>query len=123
MSVPFLGRTDGGLDSRQLRLADILDLMLTEPPPFRVTTYDGSTTGPADAWLSVHLATPRGAAYLATAPGSLGMARLHRRRPRGDRHRARRSLRDAQAARPGAVAAPGHPDTGPRRAGARHPAP
>jgi cyclopropane-fatty-acyl-phospholipid synthase len=77
MSVPFLGRTDGGFDPRQLRLADILDLMLEEPPPFRVTAYDGSSTGPADAWLAIHLATPRGAAYLATAPGSLGMARAY----------------------------------------------
>ena len=77
MSVPFLGRTDGGFDPRQLRLADVLDLMLAEPPPFRVTTYDGSTTGPADAEITVHLATPRGVAYLATAPGSLGMARAY----------------------------------------------
>jgi cyclopropane-fatty-acyl-phospholipid synthase len=77
MSVSFLGRTDGGFDPRELRLADILELMLEDPPPFRVTTYDGSSIGPADAWLNVHLATPRGAAYLATAPGSLGMARAY----------------------------------------------
>jgi len=77
MSVPFLSRTDGGFDPRQLRLADVLDLMLAEPPPFRVTAYDGSTTGPADAEVSVHLATPRGVAYLATAPGSLGLARAY----------------------------------------------
>jgi cyclopropane-fatty-acyl-phospholipid synthase len=75
--ITILGRTDGGFDPRQLRLADILDLTLAEPPPFRVTCYDGSSTGPADAWLTVHLATPRGAAYVATAPGSLGMARAY----------------------------------------------
>src|SRR5688572_18304257 len=77
MSVPFLSRTDGGPDPRQLRLADVLDLMLEEPPPFRVTAYDGSTTGPADTGITVHLATTRGAAFLATAPGSLGMARAY----------------------------------------------
>jgi len=77
MSVPFLGRTDGSFDPGRLRLADILDIMLATPPPFRVTTYDGSATGPADAPVAIHLATPRGVAYLATAPGSLGMARAY----------------------------------------------
>jgi cyclopropane-fatty-acyl-phospholipid synthase len=77
MSVPLFSRTDGGLDPRQLRLTDILELMLAEPPPFRVTAYDGSTTGPADTGITVHVATPRGAAFLATAPGSLGMARAY----------------------------------------------
>jgi cyclopropane-fatty-acyl-phospholipid synthase len=77
MSVPFLGRTDGMYDPRRLQLADILELMLATPPPFRVTAYDGSVTGPADARIALHLATPRGAAYLATAPGSLGMARAY----------------------------------------------
>jgi cyclopropane-fatty-acyl-phospholipid synthase len=43
----------------------------------RFSAYDGSSTGPEDAPLGVHLATPRGAAYLATAPGSLGMARAY----------------------------------------------
>src|SRR5689334_14494446 len=77
MSVPFLSRTDGGFDPRTLRLADVLDLMLAEPPPFRVTAYDGSSTGPSDAQITFHLATPRGVAYLATAPGSLGLARAY----------------------------------------------
>jgi cyclopropane-fatty-acyl-phospholipid synthase len=77
MSVPFLGRTDGTYDPRRLQLADILELMVATPPPFRVTAYDGSVTGPADARVALHVATPRGAAYLATAPGSLGMARAY----------------------------------------------
>jgi cyclopropane-fatty-acyl-phospholipid synthase len=72
----FLGRIDE--DPQQpLRLADIFDLLLAAPSPVRFSAYDGSSTGPEDAPLGVHLATPRGAAYLATAPGSLGMARAY----------------------------------------------
>jgi cyclopropane-fatty-acyl-phospholipid synthase len=72
--MSMLGRIDenppGGL-----RLAEIFQLLLAAPSPVRFTAYDGSATGPAYAPIGVHLATPRAAAYLATAPGSLGMAR------------------------------------------------
>jgi cyclopropane-fatty-acyl-phospholipid synthase len=68
-------RTDGG--HGRLRLADILQLLTTEPLPFRFTAYDGSTAGPSGSAVQLHLRTPRGAAYLATAPGSLGMARAY----------------------------------------------
>jgi cyclopropane-fatty-acyl-phospholipid synthase len=67
-------RTDTG--SRP-RLAEVLDLLSEGPVPFRFTAYDGSSTGRADAPIGLNLATPRGAAYLATAPGSLGMARAY----------------------------------------------
>jgi cyclopropane-fatty-acyl-phospholipid synthase len=69
----LLGRFDG--PGPQLRLADIFDLLLAAPSPFRFTAYDGSATGPAYAPIGVHLSNPQAAAYLATAPGSLGMAR------------------------------------------------
>lgn len=68
-------RMDQG-DARP-RLAEILDLLLDEPLPFRFTAYDGSATGPRDAAVSLHLATARGAAYIATSPGSLGLARAY----------------------------------------------
>jgi cyclopropane-fatty-acyl-phospholipid synthase len=45
--------------------------------PVRFTAHDGSTAGPADARYGLHLKTPRGAAYLATAPGDLGVARAY----------------------------------------------
>ncbi|HEY2763985.1 MAG TPA: class I SAM-dependent methyltransferase [Pseudonocardiaceae bacterium] len=60
-----------------LSLADIVDLLTDGELPVRFTAYDGSSTGPPDAEISVHLATPRGATYLATAPGDLGMARAY----------------------------------------------
>jgi cyclopropane-fatty-acyl-phospholipid synthase len=46
-------------------------------PPVKFTAYDGSTTGPDNARLGVDLLTPRGATYLVTAPGELGMARAY----------------------------------------------
>lgn len=61
----------------RLSLAEILDLITDGPLPVRFTAYDGSATGPADAGITVHLATPRGVTYLVTAPGDLGMARAY----------------------------------------------
>jgi cyclopropane-fatty-acyl-phospholipid synthase len=60
-----------------LKLAEILELISARALPFRFTAYDGSAAGPTDATIHLHLATPRGAAYLATAPGSLGLARAY----------------------------------------------
>jgi cyclopropane-fatty-acyl-phospholipid synthase len=62
---------------RPLKLAEILDLLTEEPVQFRFTAYDGSSTGPPGAAIGMHLNSHRGAAYLATAPGSLGMARAY----------------------------------------------
>ena len=60
-----------------LRLSDVLDALVQGPPPFRFTAYDGSSTGPQDAPVGLHLANSRGVAYVATAPGSLGLARAY----------------------------------------------
>jgi cyclopropane-fatty-acyl-phospholipid synthase len=68
-------RTDGG--ASRLRLAQILELLTEGESPVRFTAYDGSATGRVDAPIRLTLRTPRGAAYLATAPGSLGMARAY----------------------------------------------
>ena len=45
--------------------------------PVRFTAYDGSAAGPSDAELGLELTSPRGLAYLLTAPGDLGMARAY----------------------------------------------
>ncbi len=60
-----------------LSLAGIVDLLTDGRFPVRFTAYDGSATGPPDSEITVHLATPRGATYLFTAPGDLGMARAY----------------------------------------------
>jgi cyclopropane-fatty-acyl-phospholipid synthase len=60
-----------------LSLAAIVDSVSTQPLPFRFSAYDGSATGPEDAAYGLHLRNARGASYLATAPGSLGLARAY----------------------------------------------
>jgi len=60
-----------------LPIAGVLESLTAEPIGFRFTAYDGSATGPADAEMGLHLNSPRGVAYLATAPGALGMARAY----------------------------------------------
>lgn len=45
--------------------------------PVRFSAYDGSTAGTPDAAIGIHLASRRAVAYLATAPGSLGLARAY----------------------------------------------
>ncbi|MGH4022386.1 MAG: class I SAM-dependent methyltransferase [Pseudonocardiaceae bacterium] len=62
--------------AQQLSLAQIAGMVAGELP-FRFTAYDGSCAGPPDAGIGLHLATPRGVNYLATAPGDLGMARAY----------------------------------------------
>ncbi|MGH3857439.1 MAG: hypothetical protein ACRDR6_28930, partial [Pseudonocardiaceae bacterium] len=60
-----------------LSLAGIVELLTDGRLPVRFTAYDGSAAGPPDAEISLHLASPRGATYLFTAPGDLGMARAY----------------------------------------------
>src|SRR5699024_1137900 len=43
----------------------------------RFSAYDGSTAGPPEATMGLHLRTTRGLAYLVTAPGDLGLARAY----------------------------------------------
>src|SRR3954470_16359469 len=61
----------------EMRLADIVDAVYDGPLPFRFTAYDGSASGPTNAAMGLHLRSARGAAYVITAPGSLGLARAY----------------------------------------------
>lgn len=56
-------------------IAGLVEAIVEGPLPVRFTAYDGSAAGPEDAAYILHLRTERGAAYLATAPGDLGLAR------------------------------------------------
>ena len=69
-------RTDGAGQPR-MNMGEILEALTDAPLPFRFTAYDGSSSGPTDAEVALHLRTQRGATFLATAPGSLGMARAY----------------------------------------------
>ena len=64
-------------DQRRLSIAEVIEAVTDGPLPVRFTAYDGSSLGPAGAELGLHLKTPRGASYLATAPGDLGLARAY----------------------------------------------
>lgn len=63
--------------ARKLTLAEILGVLTDGKVPLRFTAYDGSAIGPEDAPLGLELVAPRGATYLATAPGDLGLARAY----------------------------------------------
>jgi cyclopropane-fatty-acyl-phospholipid synthase len=58
-------------------LGEIFTTLFGAEAPVRFEAYDGSTAGSEDAAIGLRLATPRAASYLATAPGSLGMARAY----------------------------------------------
>ncbi|MDN6510205.1 MAG: class I SAM-dependent methyltransferase [Corynebacterium sp.] len=60
-----------------LTVGEIVDKVITPPAPFRVTAFDGSTAGPADAELVLEITSPDALAYIVTAPGDLGLARAY----------------------------------------------
>ncbi|MGV0554355.1 SAM-dependent methyltransferase, partial [Mycobacterium kansasii] len=62
----------------KLSMAEILEVFAaTGRHPLKFTAYDGSIAGNEDAELGLDLRSPRGATYLATAPGELGLARAY----------------------------------------------
>ncbi|MDO1485073.1 cyclopropane fatty acid synthase [Rhodococcus rhodochrous] len=61
----------------KLALAQIVEIVTGGDMPLRFTAYDGSAAGPEDSPYGLHLASPKGATYIATAPGDLGMARAY----------------------------------------------
>lgn len=62
----------------KLSMAEILEIFTaTGEQPVKFTAYDGSSAGHREASLGLDLRNPRGATYLATAPGELGIARAY----------------------------------------------
>jgi cyclopropane-fatty-acyl-phospholipid synthase len=55
-------------------IADVVSRAVGKPA-LRITAYDGSSAGPADAPISIQLNSPAALTYLITAPSSLGLAR------------------------------------------------
>ena len=60
-----------------LSIGALVDRLMVGGMPLRFTAYDGSSAGPADAPVGMHLANERGLRYLLTAPGDLGLARAY----------------------------------------------
>jgi cyclopropane-fatty-acyl-phospholipid synthase len=58
-------------------IGEAVTRLMPEGVPFRFTAYDGSSAGPADAPIGLHLRNERGLSYLLTAPGDLGLARAY----------------------------------------------
>jgi cyclopropane-fatty-acyl-phospholipid synthase len=65
------------LTNSKLTLASVFESLLERPVPVRFTAYDGSSSGPEDAQVTIELKNERGLSYLITAPGDLGMARAY----------------------------------------------
>ncbi len=61
----------------QVTIGEALTRLMAGGVPFRFTAYDGSTAGPEDSPIHVHLLNERGLSYLLSAPGDLGMARAY----------------------------------------------
>jgi cyclopropane-fatty-acyl-phospholipid synthase len=64
-------------DAPAVTLGQIFEQLFGPDAPIRFEAYDGSRAGNPDAALLMRLLTPRGVAYVATAPGSLGLARAY----------------------------------------------
>jgi cyclopropane-fatty-acyl-phospholipid synthase len=60
-----------------LTIGEAVGRLMTDDLPFRFTAYDGSSLGPDDATITLHLRNERGLSYLLTAPGDLGLARAY----------------------------------------------
>lgn len=60
-----------------MQVAEIISQVLGEDVPVRVLGYDGSKAGPDSSELAVRINSPRALARLATAPGTLGLARAY----------------------------------------------
>ncbi|WP_433347764.1 class I SAM-dependent methyltransferase [Micromonospora sp. CA-111912] len=92
-------------------VSDVVRAVTAGPLPVRITGYDGSAVGPADAGITLAIRSERGLSYLLTAPGDLGMARAYVSGDleligvhRGDPYEALRVLKDELRLRPPALA-------------------
>jgi cyclopropane-fatty-acyl-phospholipid synthase len=63
--------------STQISIGEAISRLMPAGVPFRFTAYDGSSAGPDDSPIHVHLENERGLSYLITAPGDLGLARAY----------------------------------------------
>ena len=60
-----------------MRLAEIFTEIVDDRAPVAFRAYDGSSAGPADAEAVLEVRGPAAVAYIATAPGELGLARAY----------------------------------------------
>jgi cyclopropane-fatty-acyl-phospholipid synthase len=60
-----------------ISIGEAITRLMPDGVPFRFSAYDGSSAGPPDAAIHLHLRNARGLSYLLPAPGDLGLARAY----------------------------------------------
>ena len=60
-----------------MTVAEIIDVFIPSPNPFRWEAFDGSATGPEDAQYKVTINSLEGLSFIATHPGDVGFARAY----------------------------------------------
>jgi cyclopropane-fatty-acyl-phospholipid synthase len=60
-----------------MQVAEIIAGVVGQDVPVRVIAYDGSKAGPDSSEVALRIVSPRALARLATAPGTLGLARAY----------------------------------------------
>ncbi len=60
-----------------MRVAEVFGHVIGQDAPIRLIAYDGSKSGPDDAEIALRIESPRALARLASAPGTLGLARAY----------------------------------------------
>jgi cyclopropane-fatty-acyl-phospholipid synthase len=60
-----------------MQVAGLISEVLGQDVPIRIVAYDGSKAGPDRSDVALKVLTPRALARLATAPGTLGLARAY----------------------------------------------
>ena len=60
-----------------MALAEVFERVAGPDAPVGFTAYDGSSAGPADSPIRIAVKNPTAVAYLAQAPGALGLARAY----------------------------------------------
>ncbi|MGW4422698.1 class I SAM-dependent methyltransferase [Streptosporangium sp. NPDC004631] len=60
-----------------MRLAEIFEMVVGSEAGIRFSAYDGSKAGPDGAGIGIEVRSPAAVAYLAQAPGELGLARAY----------------------------------------------
>ena len=58
-------------------VGELFGAVIDGEPKVLISGFDGSSIGPTDAPVRLHVASERGLSYLLTAPGDLGMARAY----------------------------------------------
>ncbi|WP_224399805.1 SAM-dependent methyltransferase [Corynebacterium poyangense] len=64
-------------DRAPMNIAEMVEALTVAQLPLRISAFDGSATGPEDSPFRLDVANEQGLAYIATAPGDLGLARAY----------------------------------------------